>query len=40
MFELAVAAERKTVLEHASKARQRLESLLHLGDEMLGFDEA
>ena len=40
MFELAVAAERRPILEQASKARGRLESLLHIGDEMLGFDEA
>jgi sugar phosphate isomerase/epimerase len=40
MFELAVAAERRPVLEQAAKARERLESLLHIGDEMLGFDEA
>jgi sugar phosphate isomerase/epimerase len=40
MFELAVAAERKQILEQASKARERLESLLRIGDEMLGFDEA
>lgn len=40
MFELAVTAERKQILELASKARERLESLLHIGDEMLGFDEA
>jgi len=40
MFELAVAAERRPILEQASKARERLESLLHIGDEMLGFDEA
>jgi sugar phosphate isomerase/epimerase len=39
MFELAVAAERKPVLEQAVKARERLESLLHIGDEMLGFGE-
>lgn len=39
MFELAVAAEAKPVLEHAVKARERLESLLHIGDEMLGTDE-
>jgi sugar phosphate isomerase/epimerase len=39
MFELAKAAERKTVLEHAAKARERLESLLHIGDEMMGLDE-
>ena len=40
MFELAVAAERRPILEQASRARGRLESLLHIGDEMLGFDEA
>jgi sugar phosphate isomerase/epimerase len=40
MFELAVAAERKAILEQASKARERFESLLHIGDEMLGMDEA
>jgi len=40
MFELAVAAERKPILEQAVKARDRFESLLHIGDEMLGFDEA
>ena len=39
MFELAIAAERKPVLELAVKARERLESLLHIGDEMLGFGE-
>jgi sugar phosphate isomerase/epimerase len=39
MFELAVAAERKAVLEQAVKARERLESLLHIGDEMMGMDE-
>jgi sugar phosphate isomerase/epimerase len=36
MFELAVAKEAKPVLEQAVKARERLESLLHIGDEMLG----
>jgi len=40
MFELAVAAERRPILEQAAKARDRFESLLHIGDEMLGFDEA
>jgi sugar phosphate isomerase/epimerase len=40
MFELAVADERRPILEQAAKARERLESLLHIGDEMLGFDEA
>ena len=39
MFELAVAADRKAVLEQAAKARARLESLLHIGDEMLGMDD-
>jgi sugar phosphate isomerase/epimerase len=39
MFELAIAAERRPVLEQAAKARERLESLLHIGDEMLGLDE-
>jgi sugar phosphate isomerase/epimerase len=39
MFELAVAADRKPILEQAAKARTRLESLLHIGDEMLGSDE-
>jgi sugar phosphate isomerase/epimerase len=39
MFELAVAAERKPILEQAAKARERLESLLHIGDEMMGLDE-
>ena len=33
MFELAVAAERRPVLERAVKARQRFESLLSIGDE-------
>lgn len=36
MFELAVAKAIKPVLEQAAKARERLESLLHIGDEMLG----
>ncbi len=39
MFELAVAAERRPVLERAVKARERFESLLHAGNEMLGMDE-
>ena len=39
MFELAVAAERRVILEMAVKARERFESLLHIGDEMLGMDE-
>lgn len=33
MFELAVAAERRPVLERAAKARERFESLLDLGGE-------
>lgn len=36
MFELAVAAERRPVLERAAKARERFESLLNIGDEMMG----
>lgn len=40
MFELAVAADRKRILEHAAKARERFESLLHIGDEMMGLDES
>lgn len=39
MFELAVASERRVILEMAVKARERFESLLHIGDEMLGMDE-
>jgi len=39
MFELAVAADRRPILERAIKARERFESLLHIGDEMLGLDE-
>jgi sugar phosphate isomerase/epimerase len=39
MFELAVAAERRVVLEQAAKARDRFETLLHIGDEMMGLDE-
>ena len=39
MFELAVAADRRPILELAAKARERLESLLQIGDEMLGMDE-
>ena len=38
MFELAVSPERRTVLERAIKARERFESLLRIGDEMLGSD--
>jgi sugar phosphate isomerase/epimerase len=39
IFELAIAADRRPVLEVAAKARERLEALLHIGDEMLGLDE-
>jgi sugar phosphate isomerase/epimerase len=39
MFELAVATDRRAILEQAAKARERLESLLHIGDEMMGLDE-
>jgi len=39
MFELAIAADRRPVLEQAAKARERLEALLHIGDEMLGLDD-
>jgi sugar phosphate isomerase/epimerase len=39
MLELAASAERKAVLEQAAKARERFESLLHIGDEMMGLDE-
>lgn len=36
MFELGVAADRAPVLARAQKAREKFESLLHIGDEMLG----
>ncbi len=36
IFELAHAAERRPVLERAIKARECIESLLRIGDEMLG----
>ena len=39
IFELAAVPERKASLEQAAKARARFESLLHIGDEMLGMDE-
>lgn len=39
MFEPAVAKAAKPVLEQAAKARERLESLLHIGDEMMGLDD-
>ena len=38
IFELAVAAERRPILERAVKARGHFESLLRIGDEMLGSD--
>ncbi len=40
MFELAAMPDRKMMLEHTVKARERFESLLHIGDEMLGMDES
>jgi sugar phosphate isomerase/epimerase len=40
MFELAVAPDRKRLLEQAVKARKRFESLLRIGDEMMGLDES
>lgn len=39
MFELAVARDRKPILEQAAKAREKFESLLHIGDEMMGLDD-
>lgn len=39
MFELAPARDRRPVLEQAAKAREKIESLLHIGDEMMGLDE-
>jgi sugar phosphate isomerase/epimerase len=36
MFELAMSSTPRAILERAVKARERLESLLHIGDEMLG----
>lgn len=39
MFELAATAERRQILEQAVTARDRYESLLHVGDEMMGLDE-
>jgi sugar phosphate isomerase/epimerase len=38
MFELAMSTAPRQVLEHSVKARERLESFLHMGDEMLGDD--
>ena len=38
MFELAMSTTPRKVLEQTVKARERLESLLHIGDEMLGLD--
>jgi sugar phosphate isomerase/epimerase len=39
MLELAIAADRRPILEQAAKARERLEALLHIGDERKGLDE-
>lgn len=39
MFEPAVSGDRKVVLEQLAKAREHFESLLHIGDEMMGLDE-
>ena len=39
LFELAASAHRRPMLEAAVKARERFESLLHIGDEMMGLDE-
>jgi sugar phosphate isomerase/epimerase len=36
MFELAMSTTPRTILEHTQRVRERLESLLHIGDEMLG----
>ncbi len=36
MFELAMSTTPRTILEHTQKVRERLESLLSIGDEMLG----
>lgn len=40
MFELAPARDPKPVLAQAVKAREKLESLLRIGDEMMGLDES
>ena len=39
MFEPGIAAESRPVLEQLTKARQRFESLLHIGDEMMDLDQ-
>lgn len=39
MFELAAAKDPKPVLEQAARAREKIESMLRIGDEMLGLDE-
>ena len=39
MFEPGVSAEGTRVLEQLARARERFESLLSLGDEMMGMDE-
>lgn len=36
IFELAACAERRPVLERANRARERLEAMLRIGDDMLG----
>src|SRR4029453_8720233 len=36
MFELAMSTTPRLVLEHTQRVRERLESLLHIGEEMLG----
>jgi sugar phosphate isomerase/epimerase len=38
MFELAMSSTPRSILEHTERVRERLESLLHVGDEMLGED--
>ncbi len=40
IFELAIATDRKAVLEQAAKARERFEKLLDISDEMMGLDES
>jgi sugar phosphate isomerase/epimerase len=40
IFELAVAADRKAILEQAAKARERFEGLLDISDEIMGLDES
>jgi sugar phosphate isomerase/epimerase len=40
IFELAVAADRKAILEQAAKVRERFEGLLNISDEIIGLDES